>query len=63
MGERKGEYRVWVGRPEGKRPLEELDVDRIIIILMLSLYERRWGAWFGMIWLSTGIGGGLLRMR
>jgi hypothetical protein len=22
MGERRGVYRVWVGKPEGKRPLE-----------------------------------------
>jgi hypothetical protein len=35
MGERRGEYRVFVGKPEGKRPLERprrrltLDLDEV----------------------------------
>ena len=32
MGERKGVYRVLVGKPEGKRPLGDPDEDRRIIL-------------------------------
>jgi hypothetical protein len=27
MGERRGTYRVWMGKPEGKRPLKNLGID------------------------------------
>jgi hypothetical protein len=56
MGDRKGSYRVLVGRPEGRRPLLRP--------------RRRWEdnikvdlhgeAWTGLMWLGIGTGGGLL---
>ena len=58
MGERRGTYRVLVGKYEGKRPL--------------GRQKRRWednievdlqgvgrGAWTGLIWLRIGTCGGL----
>jgi hypothetical protein len=32
MGERRGVYSILVGKPEGKRPLEDADVDGKIIL-------------------------------
>jgi len=51
MGERRGVYRVLVGKPEGKRPLKCLN-RRII----LRWTFRKWdmGAWTGLIWLRIG---------
>ena len=62
MGERRGTYRVLVGKPEGKRPL--------------GRPRRRWEdntkmdhkklvgkAWTGMFWLRIGISGGLFSVR
>jgi hypothetical protein len=52
MGERRGVYRVLVGKPVGKRPL--------------GRPRLRWednvtmGAWTGSIWLRTGTFGGHL---
>jgi len=60
MGERRGVYRVLVGKPEGKRPL--------------GRPRRRWeddnkmdlqevgcgGVWIGSSWLRIGTGGGHL---
>jgi len=55
MGERRGVYRVLVGKPEGKRPL--------------GRPRRRWedniemdlqDVWTGSSWLRTGAGGGHL---
>jgi len=47
MGERRGVYRVLVGKPEGKRQLGR---------------PRKWdvGVWTGSSWLRIGTGGGLL---
>ena len=59
MGERKGEYRVLVGRPEGKRPRGR-PRRRQHNIINVSLQEIRWAAWIGLIWLSTWTGGGVL---
>jgi len=58
MGERRGTYRILVGKPEGKGPLgttrniweDDIKVD---------LQEVEWGAWIGLIWLKIGAGGGL----
>jgi len=55
MGEERGVYRVWVGKPEGKRPL--------------GRPRRRWldnirtdvqevGIWTGLGWPRIGTGGG-----
>ena len=53
MGERRGVYRVTVGKPEGKRP----GVDGRIILRWIF---RKWdvGAWTGSSWLRIGTGGG-----
>jgi hypothetical protein len=58
MGERRGTCRILVGKPEGKGPRgrtgniwkNDIEVD---------LQEIEWGAWFGLIWLKIGAGGGL----
>jgi len=57
--ERRGVCRVLVEKPEGKKPKEEPDVDRRII---LSWIFRNWdvGAWTGSIWLGKGTLGGHL---
>jgi hypothetical protein len=31
-GERRGAYRVFIWKPEGKRPLEDVGIDRRIIL-------------------------------
>jgi len=58
MGEGRGVHRVLVGKPEGKRPLGDPDVDGRIIL--------RWifGKWEGVetewSWLTIGTDGGHL---
>ena len=59
VGERRGVYRVLVGKPEGKRPLGRPSRrwhDNIKMDL------RKWDmrVWTGLIWLRIGTGGGLL---
>jgi hypothetical protein len=57
--ERRGIYRVFVGKPEGKRPLGRSRrgwEDNI----MLDLQEVDVGVWIGSSWLRTGTGGGYL---
>ena len=52
-------YRVWVGKPEGKRSLGRRRLgweDNVKI----DLQEVRWTAWTGLIWLRIGTGGGVL---
>jgi hypothetical protein len=59
MGEKRGAYRILVGKPEGKRLLgrprrrweESIKVD---------LQEVGCGAWTGLIWLRIATGGGRL---
>jgi len=59
MGERRGVYRVSMGNPEGKRPLGRLR-SRWEDNIKMGLQEMCGEAWTGLIWLRTGIGGGLL---
>jgi len=47
MGERRGVYRVLVGKPEGKRPLGDSSVDRKIILKWIF---RKWDV--GMDWIE-----------
>jgi hypothetical protein len=57
MGKRRGVHRVLVRKSEGKRPLgrpRRRWEDKI----KMDLQEMELGAWTGLIWLSTGIGGG-----
>jgi len=53
MGERRGIHRVFVGKPEGTRPLGDRGVDGRII---LRCFFRRWdvGVWTGFCWLRIG---------
>jgi len=58
MGERRGVHRVLVGRPEGKRPLGDPDVDgRIILRWIFGKWE---GVETGWSWLRIGTDGGHL---
>jgi hypothetical protein len=62
MGERRGVYRVLVGKPEGTRPpgrTRRRWEDNIWWIF------RKWdvGAWTGSSWLKMGTGGGHLWLR
>ena len=59
MGERRGVYRVLVGKPKGKRPLGRSDVDGRIILRWIF---RKWdvGIWTGSRWLRIGTGVGHL---
>jgi hypothetical protein len=56
IGERRGVYRVLVGKPEGKRSLERPRRRRDDIIKM-NLQELGWGrTWTGLGWLRIGTG-------
>jgi len=57
MGERRGIYRVLVGKPEGKRPPAR-PRHRWEDNIKMDFQEVGWGAWTGMIWLRKGTGGG-----
>jgi hypothetical protein len=58
MGEKRGTYRVSVGKPERKRNLEDPSVDGRII---LKGFFRKWeGTCISLIWLRIGTGGRLL---
>jgi len=59
MVERRGVYRVVVGKPEGRRPLGR-PRHRWEDNIKMDLYEVEWGAWTGLIWLMIGTGGGHL---
>jgi hypothetical protein len=59
MEKRRGAYRVLVGKPEGRRPLER-PRRRWEDNVKMDLREVGWGAWTGSIWLRIGTGGGLL---
>jgi len=56
MWERRGVYRVFEGKPEGKSYLEDPGVDGRIILRWIF---KQWyvGAWTGSSWLRTGTGG------
>jgi hypothetical protein len=56
--ERRIEYRVLVGRPEGKRPTGR---PRRIWRIILKWISKKWTeAWTRLIWLRIGKDGGLL---
>jgi hypothetical protein len=52
-------YRVLVGKPEGRRPLER-PRRRWEDGINMDLREIGWGVWSGFTWLRIGIFGGLL---
>jgi len=59
MGEATGVYRVLVGKPEGKRPIERPRLRWRIILLWIF---RKWdvGIWTGLGWPRTETVGGRL---
>ena len=59
MGEKRGVYRIVVGKPEGTRPLGRPRRRRSDNIKMGL---RKWdiGVWTGSSWLRIGTGGGHL---
>ena len=58
MGERRGIYRVLVGRPEGMRPLgRPRHTRRCEDNINMDLQEVGCGAWTGSICLRIGTGG------
>jgi hypothetical protein len=59
MEERRGAYRILVGRPEGRRPLGRPRL-RWEDNIKTDIQEVGWGAWTGLIWLRIGTDGGLL---
>jgi len=56
MGERRGIYRMLVGKPEEKRPLGR-PRRRWEDNIKMYLQEMVWGVWTGSCWLRTGTGG------
>jgi hypothetical protein len=58
-GERRGAYRILVGRPEGRRPLGRPWL-RWEDSIKLDLQELGWGAWTEFIWLRIKTDIGLL---
>ena len=59
MGDRRGVYRVLVGKPEGTIPLERPRL-RWEDNIKLDLQEVGCGVWTGSGWLRIGTGGGHL---
>ena len=59
VGERRGVYRVLVGKPVGKRPLGR-PRRRWEVNIKMDLQEFVCGVWTGSIWLRIGTGGGHL---
>jgi len=56
-GERRGVYRVLVGKPEGEIHLEDPGIDGRI---KLRWIFRKWDGWNGLYWLRMETGGGHL---
>jgi hypothetical protein len=61
MGERRGAYRILVGRSEGRRSLRRPRC-RLEDNFKMDLQEVGWGTWTGLSWLRIGTGGGLSYM-
>jgi len=57
MGERRGVYKVLVGKPEGKRPLGK-PRHRWEDNIKMDLQEVGCGVWTESSWLRVGTGGG-----
>jgi hypothetical protein len=55
MGERRGVYRVLVGKPEGKRPLGK-PRRRWVGNIKMDLQNVQCEAWTGSMWLRIGTG-------
>jgi len=59
MGDRRGVYRVMVGKPEGKKPLGR-PRHRWNVNIKMDIQEVGFGVWTGLSWLRIGTGGGHL---
>jgi hypothetical protein len=59
MGEKRDAYRILVGRPEGRRPLDRPRY-RWEDNIKMDVQEVERGAWTGFSWLRIGTGGGLM---
>jgi hypothetical protein len=57
MGERRGAYRVMVGKPKEKRELGRPRY-RWDDIIKMDLQGEGWEEWTGLIWLRIGTDGG-----
>jgi hypothetical protein len=57
MGALKNAYRIFVGEPEGKRPLGR-PRRRLLNNIKMDL-RKDWMVWIGFIWLRIGTSGGL----
>jgi hypothetical protein len=62
MGEERGVYRVFLGKPEGRRPLGR-PRHRWVDNIKMDLQEIGCGAWTELSWLRIGTGGRLLCVR
>jgi hypothetical protein len=56
MGEKRNEYMVLVGKPEGKRPLGILGCVWLILKWILDKYGEI--VWTALIWLRIGVNSG-----
>jgi hypothetical protein len=56
MGERRGVYRILVGKPEGNRPLGR-PRRRCEGYIKMDLQEVGFGVWTGVSWLRIKTGG------
>jgi hypothetical protein len=56
MEERRNAYRLLVGKPEGRRPLER-PRRRWVDNIRMDLVEVGWVMWTGLVWLRKGTGG------
>jgi hypothetical protein len=58
-GEKRNAYRLFVGKPEGKRPLGDQHIGGWMI---LGWILERWDGvmWTGLVWLRIGISGKLM---
>jgi hypothetical protein len=59
MREKRGAYRILVGRQKRRRPLGR-PRHRWDDNIKMDLQEVGWGAWTGLSWLRIRTGGGLL---
>jgi hypothetical protein len=64
MGERRGAYRVLVGKPEGRRPLgrprRRWEVNTLLLVLRRIFGKWDGDVWTGLCWLRIGTSGGRL---
>ena len=56
-GERRGVYRVMMGKSEGRDHLEDPGLDGRTILSWIFRKSEGGGGWSGLIWLRRGTGG------